>query len=518
MNSYWFPRPKKSDNLSVPGGAEGRFSSDELFAFLTDDNSEEWSDRVGISSPADGSAKASTRLLLSRGWVFKTDLALLNLDKDKVEAKVLELTKLAGKVPLWHPSKFWFILETRVGWLPISACPCLTTLRQISGIDGKTEAWTKMVLFAINISKKFGIGLDVNPSNFGFKPSEGMYYLDDEIYPPSTVEDMAEALVSRIPESHEFNLYHWFKWGYGLANVIRELYPRNVILLELTDGVRNYPLPETFHEKREAFISGLRKPVPKTETQRTQPRMTCVLSDVHGNLPALDAVLEAAKEWNVDSFLFLGDVVGYGPYPRACIQRLTELPNAQFIKGNHDHIVSTGELDLSNNPLARETHEWTINRLNEEEKKWLGSLGDEIMEKNWLAVHGAPIDSQKFYAYVYELTYKENLKYLEDHKIQVCFYGHTHVPFIYQQEVDGSITKNEPKPITLFQAGARQMINPGSVGQPRDRDPRTSFAIWDRKTNGVTFQRISYPLEQTISQLKKEGFPADLIFRLEEGY
>ncbi|VTS04442.1 metallophosphoesterase family protein [Tuwongella immobilis] len=248
-----------------------------------------------------------------------------------------------------------------------------------------------------------------------------------------------------------------------------------------------------------------------------QGGLTCVFADVHGNLPALEAVLSYAEELGVDEYLFLGDVVGYGPFPNECIRRLQGLPRLTAIRGNHDHFASQPEFRGEDfNRVAREALRWTRDVLGAAEREWLANLPVEAGIGNWRAYHGAPYCPDRFSAYVYEPTYRDNLNRLEQMGVQVCFYGHTHVPFIHRRSSFGD-EKLTPDPMRLFRPGETLLINPGSVGQPRDGDSRAAILIWDRRTDWVRFHRIDYPLESMISANRAAGLPDDLSARLEIG-
>jgi len=277
-----------------------------------------------------------------------------------------------------------------------------------------------------------------------------------------------------------------------------------------------------FHERRAALAEGIREDHPLLDPRvrrrrREGPKRTCVLSDVHANLPALDAVLQSARELGADSYLFLGDAVGYGPHPSECIQRVAEWPHSTLIRGNHDNTIGTGLFEDGMNRQAKFCAEWTRDQLNAEQREWLHMLPTESHNGNWLAVHGAPRDPNRFLAYVYELTYEGNLANMQKRDLLLSFYGHTHVQFVYSRIPGEEDQKLGPKAMTVLKPNRFLLINPGSVGQPRDGDSRAACSMWDRKTNRVTPHRAEYPLERTIADLRKAGLPNDLVYRLEIG-
>jgi diadenosine tetraphosphatase ApaH/serine/threonine PP2A family protein phosphatase len=281
----------------------------------------------------------------------------------------------------------------------------------------------------------------------------------------------------------------------------------------LLQGLQGAPAPIETRPKQPAK----KIPAPSPQRKTIQSASVCVFADVHGNFPALEKVVKEAKSLGAENFLFLGDVVSYGPFPHECIEFLANMRNIVFLRGNHDQTAGTGIPENGSNRIAREMDLWTHQCLSQTEREWLLTLPLEYREDNWLAVHGAPLDPQRFYAYVYEMTYKDNLSYLDRERLSVCFYGHTHVQFMYRRLASGGHEKLPPERIKVFQTGERLLLNPGSVGQPRDGDPRAAFALWERSTGVVRFYRIQYPVARTVRAVKQEGLPEDLIYRLEVG-
>ncbi|MFW5920417.1 MAG: metallophosphoesterase family protein, partial [Polyangiales bacterium] len=359
------------------------------------------------------------------------------------------------------------------------------------------------------------VGLDLNPANFGWDTGGALHYLDDEVYEPSSMREIAEAAVSRIPEEPQADRKTWRHWGGRLRETLEPWVRGPADEHDLRLGAEQYPVTPAFRERRWAFVAGL---VPRAAPRRrNHPRRTCVLADVHGNLPALEAVLRDAEREGADSFLFLGDAVGYGPHPLECVARLADLRRAIWIRGNHDHAIGTGALEEGMNRLARECALWTRQSIDDEARRWLADLPVEHRDSDWLAVHGAPRDPHHFLAYVYEMTFRENLENLERRELSVCFYGHTHVPFVHRKTPDGAREKLGAPPVVELAEGTILLVNPGSVGQPRNGDPRASYALWDRDTNRIAFSSVPYPVERCVRDLRRAGLAPDLAHRLEMG-
>lgn len=529
----WFPKPTKPADLEIIGPGDG-LTPQQLFELLWDDSALEWKEKVGVMTPADGSAKPSTRLLKSGGWVFKTDTTRRSLDKAALRTQLRQLMILALQVELWHPDKFWFLMQDGDGWWPLSACPLLTTIRTETDWNTKIRWWSQMIAFGLRMSQEHEIGLDLNPSNFAVTDSQAtqLYYLDDEFYARHDCFDVAEAVVARLPEDASLDPKRWQQWGLQLTGVLQEFCQPHEKRRHFLDGIRDYPLPSALEPQRQALLQGLQEASPlravtseaKKKFPSVLPRQpaiqssrTCVFADVHGNLPALEKVVKEAKKLGAESFLFLGDVVSYGPFPHECIEFLANMKQIVFLRGNHDQTAGTGNPENGSNRIAREMDLWTHQCLSQAEREWLLSLPLEYREDHWLAVHGAPLDPQRLYAYIYEMTYKDNLSYLAREHLSICFYGHTHVQFIYRRLSSGDDEKLAPERINAFQTEERILLNPGSVGQPRDGDPRAAFALWDAPTDIIHFYRVQYPVEKTVRAVKQNGLPEDLVYRLEVG-
>lgn len=247
---------------------------------------------------------------------------------------------------------------------------------------------------------------------------------------------------------------------------------------------------------------------------------TGFIADIHANLPALEAILRKAESLHVDDFVFLGDIAGYGPYPVECIEKLMNMKNSVLVRGNHDYWSGLGEIEDGINSEAQKSSIWTQKQLSQNHKQWLQSLPCEHRFLHWIAIHGCLLNSTRHYGYIYEMTYKANIETAKNMGLKVVFYGHTHVPFVHRMEHDGKIKKIVPQSeetIKLFEPGNTILINPGSVGQPRNGDTRASFGVWDRVINTFTFYFVQYPLWQVTQKIKEVGLPETIASRLEVG-
>jgi diadenosine tetraphosphatase ApaH/serine/threonine PP2A family protein phosphatase len=239
-----------------------------------------------------------------------------------------------------------------------------------------------------------------------------------------------------------------------------------------------------------------------------------IISDIHANLTAFESVLEDARgDW--DYVWCLGDVVGYGPDPNECVTLLRTMPHL-CLAGNHDW-AALNRLDIRTfNPDARKAVEWTRHTLTPDNTAWLEALPTTFVIGEYTLAHGSP--REPVWEYILEpLIAALNFPHFET---PYCLVGHTHQPIIYELQNDRGDTEAIPPAYRAARQlnGRRQIINPGSVGQPRDSDPRASYALLDTDEHIWRFRRIPYAYEVTQSHMRKAGLPERLIARLAYGW
>ena len=238
-----------------------------------------------------------------------------------------------------------------------------------------------------------------------------------------------------------------------------------------------------------------------------------VLSDVHGNDVALDAVLAHAPVF--DAAWCLGDLVGYGPGPNECVERIRQLPGLICLIGNHDH-AALGLIPLSRfHDEARTIVEWTRDHLNHETVSFLKSLQPTATVGDFTLAHGSP--RHPTWEYVIDPHIAEaNFATLST---PYCLVGHSHFPLIFHRPGDEhpiiSVAVQGDQTITL---NPRMLLNPGSVGQPRDMDPRASYAVLDTDAMTWDIRRVPYDIKRVQSLIIKAGLPARQALRLQEGW
>jgi len=257
-----------------------------------------------------------------------------------------------------------------------------------------------------------------------------------------------------------------------------------------------------------AFEDYLKRPEPENP-------VVAVLSDIHGNLEALQSVVADARKEGAGTFLVAGDIVGYGPKPAECVDLVKRL-GAVAVRGNHDElVVNHDEYDYMRfNPAARQSILWTRGQLNKEHLEYLGTLPYYILdqEHGYQMVHGSLASPFRYIDTIDGAV--------ESFKIQserLCFIGHTHVAAVVRSCSDGVVCDwNTQFPVYADDA-SKLLINVGSVGQPRDNDARASYALWNRLTGQVVIRRVDYDIGKVQKDILEVGLPQRLSERLAVG-
>jgi len=242
-----------------------------------------------------------------------------------------------------------------------------------------------------------------------------------------------------------------------------------------------------------------------------------IFTDIHGNMEAFLALLRFAKRRKIDHYLFLGDMVGYGASPNVVIVKLRMLKPINVVRGDHDRAVCC-ELDSVQtfNPIAASAIHWTREHISNKNLAYLTQLkkGPEIVHEHITICHGAPFD-EDYYIFG-EFDAAEAFLHIET---PVTFFGHTHFPFVYTDNdhiVEGTFLTGNTNEIKV-EKGTRYLINPGSVGQPRDRNTRAACAIYDSDARKISFFRVEYDIEDSQKKILEAGLPAALAERLSIG-
>ncbi len=478
---------------------------------------------------------ASAPVTLSHGQAFtgRPDTIVhadarhvLKLHPADQEPAARERLRRERRLGVHHPRKTWFLVEEagEPCWQG-NITPRLMPLHQQTDPDRLAPLLEAALCMTLEVLAQHGLQLDFAPSNFATDDQDRLYYLDDDLYPEdeellSLSSALGNLLRQRALKPSGFRtlgrcLSRFGTRQDGPASDILQLRfrglflpredqqaARSALLEGLSDG------PGTEHERPEER----KKPssAPAALTGAAPKRL--LISDIHANLPALEAILDACDRIRPDEVLVMGDIVGYGPHPAECVALLAG-HDWRILRGNHDHATAHGLPEIGFSGLARWVIEWTRAELCQASLDWLAALPSRIVEDEWLAVHGAPMDRSDFNAYVYHLTYGDNLDWMQRHGQRLCFHGHTHVPSVHLRH-HGNDHALVGEALSLPATG-HALICPGSVGQNRSGGPLAWYALL--QGNALEFTALEYDWKRTCRDMKRLGFPDALIQRIQKG-
>ncbi len=235
-----------------------------------------------------------------------------------------------------------------------------------------------------------------------------------------------------------------------------------------------------------------------------------ILGDIHANLEALEAVLAHAAGEGVTHYACVGDIVGYNADPVACVDRVRAL-EAVTVRGNHDHYCAHEETLTGFHPLAADVVAWTRGQLRPDQTEFLAGLRFVSPVNRFMLVHST-LDTPEMWGYVFDRFEADaNFNYQTS---SVCFFGHTHVPLAFEKADEVKASLYTDIKVAL---GRRYFINVGSVGQPRDGDPRAAYVTYDLGGGDVVLHRIEYDIGRTQEKIRRANLPERLAERLAAG-
>jgi predicted phosphodiesterase len=235
-----------------------------------------------------------------------------------------------------------------------------------------------------------------------------------------------------------------------------------------------------------------------------------VIADIHANLDAFEVVLDDARNQNCTHYCCVGDVVGYGANPKECLEIVRRM-GMPCVKGNHDEYCSSEE-DLEGfNPHAAEAVQWTRKQLSDDDRKWLRDLKYVRLVASFSMVH-ATLDQPERWGYVFDkLMAAASFTY---QNTSVCFFGHTHVPVAFIRD---SVVRGGTYSKFRVEPGRKYFVNVGSVGQPRDNNPKSAYVIYDLNEGSIELRRLDYDIGKAQKKILEAGLPPRLAERLAFG-
>lgn len=242
-----------------------------------------------------------------------------------------------------------------------------------------------------------------------------------------------------------------------------------------------------------------------------------ILSDMHANWDAFEVVLRRARRKRFDAVLVLGDLVGYGAAPNQVVEAVRRLgPRLYTVRGNHDKVVAGIDNGANFNQTALTAAQWTTGRLTPANLRYVRNLpqGPIEIEPGMAVCHGSPLDED-----TYVFSDVDAYEIFSQYTVPLVFFGHTHIPSLFSLEgrrLGVMALRGDGGTILLHPEG-RYLINPGSIGQPRDRDPRASYMVYDSRRRVVRWYRVPYPIAEAQQRIRRAGLPNSLAERLAVG-
>ncbi|MDQ6991227.1 MAG: metallophosphoesterase family protein [Mariprofundaceae bacterium] len=442
---------------------------------------------------------------------------------------------------VYHPSRTWFIREQGDGWHLGNITQRLTPIHTFFELpDFPTEKGLQFIAIICDMyfsyNTRCGKRLDEGLSNFGFIDGK-VYYLDDDIFNWDHFLAFSAWIAGwlRRYSNTWMNIKRSRQLGEILHSVLNKYFNQiqgidapHIVAEQLKDMF--FPLGNIQNSADHIIeILAIYKMPESTSDISTTSSDTiedvfawlddhepiAILSDIHANLPALKATLDDIDRQGIDRIFILGDLVGYGPHPKECLE-LLQKRGLFSLRGNHDHAIGTGNMVRSMTSSSSQVAEWTIDQLPEDQRLYLCNLPLKITNRPWMSVHGAPMDPTCFNGYVYETTALKNLQWLLKNSYKYCLHGHSHFQGIYILDGHQSLHIKENIKVDLSQEQAA-LICPGSVGQPRDGKTDACYAIIDPRQAQVELKHVPYEFRDVVQDMIIHQFPEQLIHRLKTG-
>lgn len=465
---------------------------------------------VVIDAASGFRGKVSTRLYANNAHVLKlkSEFSLSGESAWKWCCSQLERERSYGIYPA---HRYWAVLETAEGCAVANITRKGMTLEQAltdPAICKSTEYVTSLFsgFFHTYFSfwKQHQLRQDEGLSNYIVEAGR-IYYVDDDIYRQDNLVSLAHSLCGYLRRLDYLDEESVSAISAVLKAEVSAI--DRLLLTVLAEQLRDVFLPPQLAPLRHAMTEQL-------EQGATRKHVSCadrvaLLADIHGNLPALKAVLADMESAGLKQAIVLGDIVGYGPFPAQCIDLLCTQPWI-FVRGNHDHAAARGEPGGGFSRAARWSLPWTVQHLTRHQRDWLGSLPLLWRDGGLCAVHGSPLDPTFFNGYIYASTVERNLDAIQARDIHVCFHGHSHMRGIYFRD-RGGLDRFCTDESVVLDDKSFYLVCPGSIGQPRNDSTKAQYAIYDRRARLIEFREIEYERSGLLAAMQAEDFPELII-------
>lgn len=507
-------------NIKIIGSLSGEILMDEQIIqklFNTD--------IIVLSHYGEFSGKPTTRIYANDKWVLKVSRNC-GFPSQSVASKWCQLQiKKEQEYNIYHPQRTWLLFGDQKRWAVANITPRVLGLHRVNfqalESNARIQLLGNVLNIYINFTTRFGLRLDEGLSNFCLADKQ-VYYLDDDIYPWDNFFSFSAMLGNFLRKSEilAMNTKTWAQLGTALQPLLRSHSS------DAEDIVRENIIDQIVGREEAskiAFLTALRPTYKVTMSQQASGDFNpsepiAILADVHANLPAFQTIMNELESYGVQQYLILGDIVGYGPNPKECID-LIQQKGMFCIRGNHDHYVAyNGDVRVAMGKTAKWTADWTLNQLHDDDKMWLGALPVRHQMKEWMAVHGSPVDKSFFNGYVYNMTSERNLNHLKEINMPICLHGHSHIQGVYSLSKGNYSELDTRLGDIALQDNDASLICPGSVGQPRGNEKTiiAEAAIYYPDQANVKMIAVPYDISPVIADMESQGFPEQIIKRLRE--
>lgn len=417
----------------------------------------------------------------------------------------------------YHPEKTWLVLHGDDSVKVASVTPRLVALDdalQQAGAD-VAEGLAQVASLCLAVAARSDVALDEGLSNFAFTASGQLVYLDDDHYPLQQHSSLCATLVTWIRRFTALPAADWEQVGGRMRTQLLASYGDEGLAQTLASQLYDHFVAGAAQEShRAALAAGLcrserdcrgRSAVGACLEAGSFPRRSLVMADIYGNLPALEAILRQADADDIDDILVLGDVVGYGPAPGACID-LLRTRGCHVLQGNLDWLASSDQCLDGISDAARWSVEWTRQQLSPAQRDWLAGLPRTLDGDSWLGVHGALVEPRPLFGYIYDATAEDNLAAVVKRGKKWLLHGQSHRQgvFYLRRGLDGFVAADHVA-LAPFEAG---LICPGSVGRSRYGRDGCEYLVIDWQQMRVRGHRLPYDASTVVMDMAGHGFPA----------
>ena len=489
---------------------------------------------ITLTHGAAFTGRPGTRIHADDNWVLKLrtehDFDLETTATKWVEHRLTQERTLG----IYHPSRTWFVASVegvlRCGNISRRLDPLHKEVERSIVADHSRFLDRVDQLFDLYLGtvQRHEMRLDEGLSNFGSDDEGLLFYLDDDLYAWDQYVALAATLAVWLRRYEALDEALARALGDRLHRALEQHRCGDMAPRQVQEHLKDQFVADSLKPRMKGLMAGVGglhtqcAAVESFDAERLGRILdgeegevpVALLADIHSNLPALRAVLDYLELRRIEHILILGDTVGYGPHPKQCIEALVQA-GAVCLLGNHENALVQGDDSLITSRSARWALEWSRPLLDSDDLAWLACLPPRLTGNGWMAVHGAPMDPTFFNAYVYQMTYEDNLDWMGQHGVGICFHGHNHLQGVYARGRGmDRLIRDAKVDLAQFE---HTLVGPGSVGQPRGNQPGADFALYYPKSRRVEMQHLDYDMSALIDEMRRIAFPEQLIQRLTQG-